>query len=70
MQKTGLLSDEGHSIVEEIKPFEIGDFCFCYFSAPYVKDAYFVTITEVTPSSTKLPAIFSNDLIQVGGISL
>ncbi|EGR27389.1 hypothetical protein IMG5_196590 [Ichthyophthirius multifiliis] len=55
--------------VEELQPISIGDLCVCFLHTPgHKNDFYTIEITQVNDFSTKLPALFTGEMLLVSSL--
>ncbi|KAM3132134.1 hypothetical protein pb186bvf_015729 [Paramecium bursaria] len=58
-----------NNIARDLTPFTIGEYTICFIKAAgHAEDNYLIVVTHVTPTSTKIPVIFSGDTILVGSV--
>jgi len=63
----GTIKPFNNKLVDEIKPFEIGELSVCLFHTPgHTDDSCTFILHHVTPDSTKTPVMFTGDTLYIG----
>lgn len=61
-----IAGDTKHILVKDLVPFSIGELAICFLQMPGPSsDNACISVTHVTADSTKLPVLFTGDLLGV-----